>query len=128
VEECVLYTDPSCSVCKPGEKLQETFDLCNCKQMLLYQILILIFSGVQILICCCIIHINSFKKSYIVIPGYFIIIIIYLFIYFYYVSHSGHAPTMAISDPSIISKWENLQNSRVFKYLFSSLYVHTHME
>jgi len=23
-------------VCKPGEKLQETFDLCNCKQMILY--------------------------------------------------------------------------------------------
>jgi len=38
-----------------------------------------------------------------------------------YVSHSGHAPTMRILDPSMISKWENLQNSRVFKYLFSSL-------
>jgi len=24
---------------------------------------------------------------------------------------------MMISDPSMISKWENLQNSRVFKYL-----------
>jgi len=32
-----------------------------------------------------------------------------------YVSHSGHAPTMTISDLSMISKWENLQNSRVFK-------------
>ena len=32
------------------------------------------------------------------------------------------APTMTISDPSVISKCENLQNSRVFKYLFSSLY------
>jgi len=43
------------------EKLQETFDLYNCKQRLLYQILTLIFSGVQIglLICSCIIQINS---------------------------------------------------------------------
>jgi len=40
-----------------------------------------------------------------------------------YVSHSGHAPMMTISVPSMISKWENLQNSRVFKYLFSSLYI-----
>jgi len=38
-------------------------------------------------------------------------------------SLSGHAPTMIISDPSMISKWENLQNSRAFKYLFSSLYI-----
>jgi len=38
-------------------------------------------------------------------------------------SHSGHAPAMTISDPYMISKWENLQNSRVFKYLFSSLYI-----
>uniref|UniRef100_A0A3B3ZXY1 AIG1-type G domain-containing protein n=1 Tax=Periophthalmus magnuspinnatus TaxID=409849 RepID=A0A3B3ZXY1_9GOBI len=37
--------NPSCSVSKPGEKLQETFDLCKCKQRLLYQILTLIFSG-----------------------------------------------------------------------------------
>ncbi|KAI4890535.1 hypothetical protein NFI96_019232, partial [Prochilodus magdalenae] len=35
-----------------------------------------------------------------------------------YVSHSGHAPKMKISDPSMISKWENLQSRRVFKYLF----------
>jgi len=28
-----------------------------------------------------------------------------------------------ISDPSMISKWENLQNSSVFKYLFSSQYI-----
>jgi len=33
-----------------AKKLQEMFDLCNCKQRLLYQILTLIFSGVQILI------------------------------------------------------------------------------
>jgi len=44
--------NPSCSVCKPDEKLQEVFDLCNCKQRLLYHTLI--FSGVQILICSCI--------------------------------------------------------------------------
>jgi len=60
---CVSRSDspetPSCSVCKPGEKLQETFDLGNCKQMILYQILTLIFSGVQILICSCIMPINS---------------------------------------------------------------------
>jgi len=45
----------------------------------------------------------------------------YIYIFLDYVSHSGHEPTMTISDPSMISKWENLQNSRVFKYLFSSL-------
>ena len=28
-----------CSVCKPGQELQETYDLCNCKQRFLYQIL-----------------------------------------------------------------------------------------
>jgi len=30
---------------------------------------------------------------------------------------------MTILDPSMISKWENLQNSKVFKYLLSSLYM-----
>jgi len=76
-------------VCKPAEKLQETFDLCKCKQRLLYQILTLIFSGV---------HTLWFLD---------------------YVSQRGHAPTMTISDPSMISKREYLQNSRVFKNLFS---------
>lgn len=38
------------------------------------------------------------------------------------VSHSGHEPTIDISDPSIISKWKNLQNRRGFKYFLSSLY------
>uniref|UniRef100_A0A8C6U089 SUMO1 activating enzyme subunit 1 n=1 Tax=Neogobius melanostomus TaxID=47308 RepID=A0A8C6U089_9GOBI len=40
---------------------------------------------------------------------------------------------MTISDPSMISKWENLQNSRVFKYLFPHciyiyiyIYIHIH--
>ncbi len=32
-----------CSVCKPGQELQETPDLCNCKQWFLYQILSSIF-------------------------------------------------------------------------------------
>jgi len=41
----------------------------------------------------------------------------FLFCFFVldYVSHNGHAPMMTISDPSMISKWENLQNIRVFK-------------
>ncbi|MEQ2312600.1 hypothetical protein AMECASPLE_032757 [Ameca splendens] len=36
----------------------------------------------------------------------------------YYVSHSGRAPKMKVSDPSMISKLENLQSRRVFTYLF----------
>lgn len=28
-----------------------------------------------------------------------------------------------MSDPSMISKWENLQNLRMIKYLLTSLYV-----
>ncbi len=35
--------NPCCSVCKPGQELQETSDLCNCKQRFLYQILSYIF-------------------------------------------------------------------------------------
>ncbi len=31
--------NPFCSVCKPGQELQETSDLCNCKQRFLFQIL-----------------------------------------------------------------------------------------
>ncbi len=38
------------SVCKPGQELQETSDLCNCKQRFLYQILSYIFLLYQILI------------------------------------------------------------------------------
>jgi len=33
-----------------------------------------------------------------------------------------NAPTMTISDPSMISKWENLQNSEVFKLNFLTIY------
>jgi len=45
------------------------------------------------------------------------------FFFLDYVSHSGHAHMMTISDLFMISKWENLRKSRVFKYLFSSLQV-----
>jgi len=30
---------------------------------------------------------------------------------------------MTISDPSVISKWKNLKNNRVIKYLFFILYI-----
>ncbi len=42
------------------------------------------------------------------------------FLFFYFldsVSHMGTAPLRNISDPSKISKWENLQNHRVIKDL-----------
>lgn len=39
------------------------------------------------------------------------------------VSHSGKALMMKILDLSMISKWENLQNHSVIKYLLTSLYV-----
>jgi len=55
------------------------------------------------------------KKSYIVISGFY---------FLDYDSHSGHAPTMTISDPSMNYNWENLQNIRVFKYLFSLTVSH----
>ncbi len=42
--------NPCCSVCKPGQELQETSDLFNCKQRFLYQILHFIFLLYQILI------------------------------------------------------------------------------
>ncbi len=44
--------NPCCSVCKPGQELQETSDLCNCKQRFLYQILSSIFLLYQIHIAC----------------------------------------------------------------------------
>ncbi len=44
--------NPCCSVCKPGQELQETSDLCNCKHRFLYQILSYIFLLYQILISC----------------------------------------------------------------------------
>ncbi len=42
--------NPCCSLCKPGQELQETSDLCNCKQRFLYQILNYIFLLYQIII------------------------------------------------------------------------------
>ncbi len=42
--------NPCCSVYKPAPELQETSDLCNCKQRFLYQILSSIFLLNQILI------------------------------------------------------------------------------
>ncbi len=44
--------NPCCSVRKPGQELQETSDLCNCKQRFLYQILSSIFLLHQIRISC----------------------------------------------------------------------------
>ncbi len=44
--------NPCCSVCKPGQELQETSELCNCKQRFLYQILSSIFLLHQIRISC----------------------------------------------------------------------------
>ncbi|XP_061666206.1 galactokinase isoform X11 [Syngnathoides biaculeatus] len=39
-------------------------------------------------------------------------------------SHSGHGPTMKISDPSMISKWEDFHYSRVSTYSYcSTLFV-----
>uniref|UniRef100_A0A6Q2ZIM8 WW domain-containing protein n=1 Tax=Esox lucius TaxID=8010 RepID=A0A6Q2ZIM8_ESOLU len=45
-----LGQNPCCSVCKPGQELQDTYDLCNCKQSFLYQILSSAFLMYQILI------------------------------------------------------------------------------
>ena len=41
--------NPCCSVCKLGQELQETYDLCNCKQRFLYQMLSSAFLMYQIL-------------------------------------------------------------------------------
>ncbi len=43
--------NPSCSVCEPGQELQEMSDLCNCKQRFLYQILSSIFLLYQLISC-----------------------------------------------------------------------------
>ncbi len=53
--------NPFCSVCKPGQELQETSDLCNCKQRFLYQILSYIIPLYQILISCNKMEINSYN-------------------------------------------------------------------
>ncbi len=51
--------NPFCSVCKPGQELQETSD--NCKQRFLYQILSYIIPLYQILISCNKMEINSYN-------------------------------------------------------------------
>ena len=53
--------NPCCSVCKPGQELQETYDLCNCKQRFLYQILVSAFLMYQILMSCNKMQINYLK-------------------------------------------------------------------
>ncbi len=53
--------NPCCSECKPGQELQETSDLCNCKQRFLYQILGSIFILYQILISCNNMEMNDLK-------------------------------------------------------------------
>uniref|UniRef100_A0AAZ3PA93 Transposase Tc1-like domain-containing protein n=1 Tax=Oncorhynchus tshawytscha TaxID=74940 RepID=A0AAZ3PA93_ONCTS len=53
--------NPCCSVCKPGQELQETYDLCNCKQRFLYQILSSAFLMYQILMSCNKMLINYLK-------------------------------------------------------------------
>ncbi len=53
--------NPYCSVCKPGQELQETSDLCNCKQRFLYQILSTIFLLYQKRISYNIMEINYVK-------------------------------------------------------------------
>ena len=53
--------NPCCSVCKPGQELQETYDLCNCNQRFLYQILSSAFLIYQILMSCNKMQINYLK-------------------------------------------------------------------
>ncbi|KAI5089830.1 nuclear pore complex protein Nup133, partial [Silurus meridionalis] len=97
----------SCSVCKPGEKLQETFDLCNCKQRLLYQILTLTFSGVQILICSCIIQINSLKIIYLLMCiGMYWSVLVCIGIYWYVLVFIAQYCCVYSSWGALYSSWE----------------------
>ncbi len=95
--------NPCCSVCKPGQELQETSDLCNCKQRFLYQILSSIFLLYQIHIAC-----NTFFFSD-------------------SVSHSWCVPMMKITDLSILCKWKTLKNRQCIKYLFVPLYIFNYL-
>jgi len=79
----------------------------------LYQRLTLIFSGVQILICSCIIQINSFKKIIHCDSGFF-----FRCLSQWTCTYDDNFRLLH----NLWDKWDNLQNSRVFKYLFSSLY------
>ena len=49
------------AVCKPGQELQEAYDLCNCKQRFLYQILSSAFLMYQIIMSCNKMQINYLK-------------------------------------------------------------------
>ncbi|CDQ60478.1 unnamed protein product [Oncorhynchus mykiss] len=51
--------NPCCSVCKPGQELHKTYDLCNCKQRFLYQILSSAFLMYQIPMSC-----NKMQMNY----------------------------------------------------------------
>ncbi len=99
--------NPCCSVCKPSQELQETSDLCNCKQRFLYQILSSIFLLYQILIWCNKMEINYLK----------IIQCDFLDFFLDSVSHSWGVPTMKMTDLSILCKWETLKKSAVYQIL-----------
>ncbi len=86
----VFGQNPCCSVCKPGQELQETSDLRNGKQRFLYQILSYIFLLYQILISCNKMENNYLKIMHCDFNGFFLIL-----------SHSWGVPTMKITDLSI---------------------------
>lgn len=73
------------------------------KKRRMHQILTLIFLRALILICSSRIQINYLKNHAMWFPEFFL----------GYISHGGHAPKMRMSEPSIFSKWENMQNYRV---------------
>ncbi len=104
--------NPCCSVLQTwSRKLQETSDLCNCKQRFRYQILSSIFSS-------CIKYLfHAIKWKLIIYKSYNVIFRIF------FVSHSWGVPTMKITDLSILCKWETLKNRLCIKYLFAPLYI-----
>ncbi len=52
--------NPCCGVCKPGQELQETSDLCNCKQKI-FSVPNIKFILYQILVSCNKMEINYLK-------------------------------------------------------------------
>ncbi len=104
--------NPCCSVCKPAQELQETSDLCTCKQSFLYQIFSSIFQSYQVLISCNNMEIN-YLKSYNVIVWIFFRFCI-----------SQLRCTYDGNYRSLHSLWVgNLQKSAVYQYLFAPLYL-----
>ena len=92
--------NPCCIVCKPGQELQETCDLCNCKQRFLYQILSSAFRMYQILMSCNKMLINYWK-----------IIQCDILDFCFRFCHSQLKSTYDKKiDFYMICKWENLQN------------------